>query len=530
MMIHFFKPITYLPRKLQIALGRFLGYLFYWFMGTRRKHNILVNLKQSFPQMTPEEYEQLIVSTLHNTGIAMIDTLTAWSASDRAIEKLYSISGEEHINSSVIAGHGVILICPHMQSLELGCRILAKNFPVHVLYKPFKNKTMDHFTRTVRSKTAKGLIKNKHMKQMIKVLRAKEIVCYAPDQDYGKKHSVMAPFFGVETNTVTATAKLAQLTGAKVLPVSMHLQNNGTYSISIQPEIPEFPGECEVENAAKVNRALEKSIAPYFEQYMWFHRRFKVQPDGHPVHYIAKRYLKKQKLKPHHMFYHALDDWFELNGSLPFKARLQVKPHYHLQVFPISDSRQESDANTLSDFYTKVEKLKLAFIPTLNIRKLFYSTTHKVELARIEPIHGQLLSQSLFNGEQAAQFNPKVANNVAAVLGQLTQMGLFVKNDFLSQWSVMKDEQVGIHDPSTLFLDKQPSMLFSRTKYLLSLMRNFDIFMQCMKQGNIMLSIVEVEQLLKSYFSGLIASDVKRHKYFRSVGLDYINELSVTRH
>ena len=116
---------------------------------------------------------------------------------------------------------------------------------------------------------------------MFKALRQGRIIWYAPDQDYGRKQSVFARFFGVPAATVTATARFAKTGNALVLPFSqVRLPDGRGYLIKVHPPLQDFPTGDDLADAETVNRQVEKMILEQPDQYMWIHRRFKTRPPG----------------------------------------------------------------------------------------------------------------------------------------------------------------------------------------------------------------------------------------------------------
>jgi KDO2-lipid IV(A) lauroyltransferase len=107
---------------------------------------------------------------------------------------------------------------------------------------------------------------------------------------------VFAPFFGIPASTLTATTRLAKLTGAAVLPFGIQrLPDARGYALVIQPAFENFPGENEVEDAARFNALLESQIRENPEQYLWVHRRFKSRPTGEAKLYPPELRRKKKK-------------------------------------------------------------------------------------------------------------------------------------------------------------------------------------------------------------------------------------------
>ena len=119
------------------------------------------------------------------------------------------------------------------------------------------------------------------MRKTLKHLRSGKIIWYAPDQDYGIKHSVFAPFFGIQAATITATERIASSNSSPVLCFSVKRDNKRCkWRLLIATEIENFPAESSFESARILNNALEKIIRECPEQYLWMHRRFKTRPPG----------------------------------------------------------------------------------------------------------------------------------------------------------------------------------------------------------------------------------------------------------
>jgi KDO2-lipid IV(A) lauroyltransferase len=108
-------------------------------------------------------------------------------------------------------------------------------------------------------------------------------VWYAPDQNYGREHSLFVPFFGVPAATITATARLARASGAAVVPFfPKRLPDNRGYQLALYPALSDFPSGDDSADAQRINTVIEHAIREMPEQYLWAHRRFKTRPPGQP--------------------------------------------------------------------------------------------------------------------------------------------------------------------------------------------------------------------------------------------------------
>ncbi len=111
---------------------------------------------------------------------------------------------------------------------------------------------------------------------------------YTGDQDFGRKHAVFVPFFGVPAATVTAATRFVQANDALAVSVDFRRDDrSGRYTVEFSAPIADFPGASAEEGARIMNRHIEAGILKAPGQYMWFHRRFKTRPPGAPGVYAG---------------------------------------------------------------------------------------------------------------------------------------------------------------------------------------------------------------------------------------------------
>ena len=132
------------------------------------------------------------------------------------------------------------------------------------------------------------MIDRRDIRQLVRLLKQGEVIWYAPDQDYGRKHAVYAPFFDHPAATITATTRLVRMSGAAVVPCAHYRLPDGRYEVEFGPALDPFPLGDEEQDAALINRVIEQYVRKAPEQYLWVHRRFKHQPEGKPSPYEKK--------------------------------------------------------------------------------------------------------------------------------------------------------------------------------------------------------------------------------------------------
>ncbi|GIU50329.1 lipid A biosynthesis lauroyltransferase [Shewanella sairae] len=243
------------------------------------------NLELCFPDMPNSEVEQLLKRNFEETGKAIFDTANAWWWSDEKIQQHMTIKGQEHVQQTLDDGQGVILFAVHCLPLEMGARIFGQFQPGVGVYRPHNNPLMEYLQVKGRLRSNKALVPKRDLRQMVRSLRAPNVIWYTADQDFGRSSAIFIPFFNVpDAATITGATTLAKLGKAKVLPFFVERNSDDTgYNIEIQPALDNFPGENEVEDAKRGNKIIEEIISRNKSQYMWLHRRFKTRPNKSDV-------------------------------------------------------------------------------------------------------------------------------------------------------------------------------------------------------------------------------------------------------
>ncbi|MFO7603475.1 MAG: LpxL/LpxP family Kdo(2)-lipid IV(A) lauroyl/palmitoleoyl acyltransferase [Gammaproteobacteria bacterium] len=270
-----------LPYAFIVRLGTALGWLSFYLMPQRRRIT-RTNLRKVFPDIDEDERQRLLRRCFYSASIALFETAWAWWASDKKIKPLYRIEGLEHLKAAQKKGKGVILLGAHWTTIEMSGRLMAYHADnIHTTYKPAHNDLFEALMTHNRTRMNKGIVASNDMRAILKLLKDQQILWYAPDQDFGREKSVFAPFMGVQTATLTMTARLARVSGAAVVPLySERLPGQQGYRLRLGRMLENFPSGNEVRDATTINRLIEAQLKLTPSQYLWGHRRFKTRPEG----------------------------------------------------------------------------------------------------------------------------------------------------------------------------------------------------------------------------------------------------------
>lgn len=270
--------IARLPFKIQQKVGRFLGGSVYYFM-PKRRHITLTNIRLCFPEFSEHEVKKIAKQSFAEIGLGAIEASVTILGHPEKLAERVTVEGMEYFNQAIAQKRGVIILGGHFASLELAGYLAAKLVPLHATYRPLKNQLIDHLVLKQRASHFRGAIHRSDIRGMVKALKNNDAIWYAPDQDYGARHSVFAPFFNIPTATVTGLSRLVKLSNAVVIPGFQFREGEGYRFIALPPLV-NFPSGDYVKDAIQINQILERMIKMHPEQYLWQHRRFKTRPEG----------------------------------------------------------------------------------------------------------------------------------------------------------------------------------------------------------------------------------------------------------
>ena len=279
--------LVQLPYPLLMRLGANAGTLSRHFL-KRRERITRRNIELCFPGIAENDIERMIAGNFASLGMALAETGIAWFWSDRAVRKLFEVSGLQHLQSAMEQKRGVMVIGVHFMSLELGGRISGLCQPMMAMYRPHNNRAMEWAQTKGRMRSNKAMIDRRDLRGMVHALKKGESVWFAPDQDYGPKGSVFAPLFAVEkAATTNGTFVLSRLANPAMLTIALiRNPDNYGYQLIIDPALENYPHTDEAAAAAYMNKVIESQILRAPEQYLWLHRRFKTRPPGEASLYV----------------------------------------------------------------------------------------------------------------------------------------------------------------------------------------------------------------------------------------------------
>lgn len=277
--------IARLPLSWIFKLGTYLGRLSHRF-GRSRRLITQTNIRRCFPELNQAQQELRTRRVFEAVGIGALELTIPWLNPQRDLSQRFDIFGQEHLDEAVALGRGVILVGGHYAVMDVICQYFANLKYVDVMYRANKNPVWQWLQLRGRKHFFEGVIERSDTRQTLRRLKQGRAIWYAADQDYGRNHSVFAPFFGIPAATIIATSRFAKLNNSPVLLLRQTRdQANRRWQIHFSAVLDNFPSGDDSADAAHINRLLEADIRQQPEQYLWLHKRFKTRPIGEDAFY-----------------------------------------------------------------------------------------------------------------------------------------------------------------------------------------------------------------------------------------------------
>ncbi|WP_244221710.1 lysophospholipid acyltransferase family protein [Corallococcus exercitus] len=277
--------LTWLSPGARDALARFVASLAYT-LGIRRKV-ALDNLAQALPEKSEAERRDIARGAYLTMARVVVESLPSGDRMTPDWDQ-QGIVGEEAwaaLKAHVATGKGALLVTAHFGNWELvGQMLIRWGIPLNALVRPLKG-ALNTRIAVNRLGAGAGLIYPKGaIQEITDAVNRGESAYMLLDQALPAKSAVFVPFFGRLASTTPAMAVAAERTGVPVFVV-MGVRPPGPgarYKLEVEgPILPPKPGECAdpiTEHTARVTAALERAIRRHPEQWLWLHRRWKVQP------------------------------------------------------------------------------------------------------------------------------------------------------------------------------------------------------------------------------------------------------------
>ncbi len=248
----------------------------------KRKNIAETNLKLCFKHLKQTEIDQLVKKHFFFKIRCFLDYGFLWFRSKRRISRLIKIKNIENYKQHYDAGTPVIFLSCHSLMLDFGAAGLTLNYPGVGLVKAARNELTDWLMQRARIRfNAVLYTRDDGIRPVARAIKQGVFFYYLPDEDIRGNESVFSSFFGVQALTLTTIGRLAKMCKAKIIPsITIYEPGKGCYTNTLFPELENLPSGSREQDAAIMNKEIEKLISMNVAQYMWTMKIFSRRPEG----------------------------------------------------------------------------------------------------------------------------------------------------------------------------------------------------------------------------------------------------------
>jgi KDO2-lipid IV(A) lauroyltransferase len=269
-----------LPRHTALALGAHLGTLGRLIM---RKRVAIArdNLRQAFPEKSPQELDQTLRAVFRHLGISGMEILRVdLFKGKRDLDRYFSFSGLEHLEQAFAMKRGVILLGGHIGFWEGGAFFLPTlGFPVDCIAKKMRNPLVDAFFERMRTSNGTHVLDSKKgARRILRALSQNRGVAVLLDQHITRREAVPDTFFNRPVWTTPIIAHIAMKQGVPIAPINVYRTADFHYRVIIDPLIRFEDSEDRedmIRNTSLLTANIEQAVRRDITQWFWVHRRWR---------------------------------------------------------------------------------------------------------------------------------------------------------------------------------------------------------------------------------------------------------------
>lgn len=237
-----------------------------------------------YPELSEPARDDLVRETFRSTGKSLFETLVIQKFR-KAPEKYITLQNPEVVHKALEAGNGAVMMFGHVGNWELlGIVYEMLNIKGIAVESPVGDNRLDEMLLSTRKSDNILMVPRgdrSSAKSILKCFRNNKVFLFAMDQDT-KVKSVFVDFFNRKASTAKGAATFAQKFNAPVISAFGARLPDGThqYTFDLLSEAPYRCDEAEVlELTQSYTTHLEKHIRTFPDQWVWFHRRWKIRPE-----------------------------------------------------------------------------------------------------------------------------------------------------------------------------------------------------------------------------------------------------------
>ncbi len=266
-----------------------LGSAFFSLLPVRRRV-VMENLRQAYGDLLTEVEQRRLARCIYGHVAKTIkENLLMLVSSERRIAGQVEVIGVEHMLKAAEQGKGVLILTGHFGNWELsavGAMLQFERYQnrFHVIRKSLGLGLEQAVFGRFHKAGLRVMKRNDALTKTLDALEQNDVVIFIMDQHnkVGSK-AVAVDFFGKKAGTHRSMALIARQSGAPVIPAVSYRLPDGRHVMKFHPPLEWITAENHREeiylNTLGYNRVLEGFVLDHPDQWLWMHRRWKIEHD-----------------------------------------------------------------------------------------------------------------------------------------------------------------------------------------------------------------------------------------------------------
>ncbi len=267
------------PEFILYGLADFLYVVLYYIIGYRKKV-VFKNLRNSFPEKSDKEINNIAKKFFHHLGDTFIENIALITMSKKRILKLVKIEEGDIAKELYKKNKNIIAVTGHYGNWEVFLALpLLSPHQVLGVYKPLNNRFFDKLFYNMREKFgAVPVTMHNSYKTVLEYKRNNKLILLgliADQRPHKKEGNYWTTFLNQETNVFLGPEKFAKKLNAAVMFLYLEKVKRGKYIFKSSLLFEDTANCTDNEITDTYLRFLEKLIIDKPELYLWSHNRWK---------------------------------------------------------------------------------------------------------------------------------------------------------------------------------------------------------------------------------------------------------------
>lgn len=263
--------IAHMPSAILPIMARGIGNTLYVILRKKRSQAL-----QTFQQVLSlpdgdREARRLVRENFCHMYMVIQEMFECCYLRPAEIVRRVGVLGLENLDSALARGKGVICLGGHLGNFPLiAIRLSISGYPFNVLVRGEKDDRVEIIFSQIRQKFGiKTLYRGQSYHPLVRALKRNEILWLFLDQ-FPRRSEIHAKFLGHPFPVYTGPLRLAQATGAPLVPITITRLSPKKHTIQIFPQV-ELEGDFNSQSRSLLE-IMEEQIRLTPTQWLWWHK------------------------------------------------------------------------------------------------------------------------------------------------------------------------------------------------------------------------------------------------------------------